>query len=599
MGNLQITATLNGDDASSIAELNELTVQATFDQGNPQAEIETQQLTFVNEYATIIKNWLDGGLNGSSPGYSEGIPFEFNVSQQGLPTTNAFKGCLDMREGFRRIDPTTYVAKMIREDGIENLQGNSEGLTWELLYQQGVINDNDFGSMPYVIEKEFNFVEFATVAIATYMTAKETHAAIQRVSRDAAAFIETATGSAIGLPAALIGAAVRLVIEIIFTAILLVNLIRLVTQLISYLISPVKFHKFILVDTLMNRGSNYLDYTYNTSIPQITNNVNQLRLAVLPSKTNIDIDDQAMKIDLGLTVNQPGVGYPSSADFGYTFAEMIKLNNDVFNAKVAIKNGVIQQHSLNSSYWLDQSTYTLPPVLDESIAVNMDETVKNYLIEFARDKKDVNTVINFTGTTYEVITEQINGNIRKNEQIRGLNRVQIPYALGNRKEGLNAFERFVKALAEVIDDVIDFFGGTGNNAASIDARVGMLKLETDFLDVPKLMLIDGAAKLPANNRAVWSAKVLWDQFHIFNSFVGTSGSDFADSNQWRKFENLTIPMGYADFLSVVDNSYLYDCEGHEAQITKLDWSVMLDSALSSGRVRKVWSKNFKETKIEV
>lgn len=599
MANLQVIASLNGDDSSSIVELSELTIQATFDQGNPQAEIETDQLTFVNNYATIIKNWLDGGLNGTAPGYSEGIPFEFNVVQQGLPSTNAFKGCLDMRDGFRRVDPTTYKAKMIRQDGLENLQGNSEGLTWELLYQQGVINDQDFGSMPYVIEKEFNFVEFATVAIATYMTARETHAAIQRVGRDAVAFVETATGSAIGIGAALIGAGIRLLIEIVFTTILLVRLIRLVQQLIAYLISPVKFHKFILVNTLMNRGSNYLGLTYNTSIAPITADTSQLRLAILPSKTNIDIDDQAAKIDLGLTVNQPGVGYPSSADFGYTFAEMLKLNNDVFNAKVAIKNDVIEQHSLNSSYWLDQSTYTLPPVLDETIQVNMNETVKNYLIEFARDKKDVNTVINFTGTTYEVLTEQINGNVRVNEQIRGLNRVQIPYALGNRKEGLNAFERFVKALAEVIDDVIDFFGGNGNNASSITARVGMLKLETDFLDVPKLMLIDSANKLPANNRAVWSAKTLWDQYHVYNSFVGTSGSNYADSNQWRMFENLTIPMGYADFLQVVDNSYLYDCEGNEAQITKLDWSVMMDSAVASGKVRQVWSRNFKETKIEV
>lgn len=592
--NLQVIASLNGDDASSIAELQDLTIQATFDQGSPQAEIETQELTFVNRYADIIKEWLDGGLTGSAPGYTEGIPFEFNVVQQGQPTTTAFKGCLDMRDGFRRVDPTTYKAKMIRQDGLDNLQQNAEGLTYEYLHQQGVMPATDFGSMPYVIEKEFNFVEFATVAIATYVTARELKAAAHRLAINVAAFAE-----ALPSPTAVVGAGLRLLAEIALTTALLINLIKLVKQLIAFLISPVKFHKYVIVETLMNRASQYLGYTYNTTIPEINNNPGGFRLAILPSKTNIDIDDQAQKILDGLQVNQPGVGYPSSGDFGYTFAEMLKLMNDVFAGKVAIKNNVIQQHALNAPYWLNQSSYQLPPVLDESIQVNLDESVKNYLIEFARDKKDVNTVIHFTGTTFEVITDQISGNVRLNEQIRGATRVQIPYALGNRKTELNRFEKFVKELAEVIDGVINFFGGNGDNADSIDARVGMLKLETDFLDVPKLMLINDQAKLPVYNRVIWSAKYLWDHYHNYYSFVGSANANFADSNQWRIFENLTIPMGYEDFLSVVDNSYLYDCEGNEAQITKLDWSVMLDSAVASGRVRQVWSKNFKETKIEV
>lgn len=589
-------ANLNGNDASSIAELLDLQIEATFDQGNPSGNITSTELTFVNEYAAIIRDYLAGGLDGTTPGYSEGIPFTLDLQQDNLPVTRVFDGCLDFGdESFRRVDPTTYKSKLLQTDGLETLQENSRGLTFRSLYDQGVITDSDFISIPYVVEREFNFVEFALLGITTYVTARELVDSVQRIAKDIQDVVDISVGGfpGTGQAAGIISAAVRLLINAIFTAALLVNMIKLVREVIAYLISPVKFHKGIRVKTLLEKASAYLGYTYNTSIDEIANN----SLAILPSKNNIDIDKQALDVLLGIQVNQPGLGIPSSEDVGYTFAELLQAMNTTFRAKLSIKDNVIQHHALNSTWWLTNSSYTMPTKLDESIRVNMPESYNNHLIRFKTDQRDENTVIDFSGTTHEVIVNAPTFNDRKCNMIKGAVNVDVPYALGSRKEGLNRLETLVKELAALIDTVINLFGGNGNNESKVTARIGMLKIGTDFVNVPKLMVLDNSNKLPANNRSVWSAQVLWDKYHVWDSFVGSDPTNFKDANQWYIFEQENVRFSYLDYLKVVDNSYFYDCDGRVAQITKLNWSPARDTATISYRVRQLWSKNFKETKI--
>lgn len=589
MADTKAIVTLNGNNASAIRELHDLEVLATFENGNAQANISVTDFEFVNEFSQEIRNWISAGLTGGF-GIFEGMPLEININGAN-PTYLAFEGYLDFTNDFEIVDPTLVKGKIQKQKGLNSLSEKASGLTWEYLYQEGILTDSDFVSIPYVVEKEFNFVEFALVSYMIYGFATQLQGLIRQTAFDIANIIAISTSGITGAGSGLGLAIVVASINLIQATAILILLASLIIDLIAFLISPVKFHKGIRLKKLLDKGSQHLGYSYNTTISEISEN----ELVILPSKTSINTDQQAFRIKNQLTVNQAGVGFPRAIDYGYTFEEILQLVNTTFNAKIGIKNNVIEQHSLNSSWWIQQSTYQMPDILLESKKYNTDELSSNKLISFAIDIKDKNILDEYKGISYEIITEPISVNNQNNVLLKGLDSTEIPYTLGRRKEGLNFFEEFVKIMASGLDGLVDFFGGQGSAVEKITSRVGMLKLETDFVNIPKLMIMNNENKLPANHKSVWSAKVLYDKYYIYNSFVG---NNFTNANQWLLYEGVKVPFGFTDFLSLIDNSYFYNQNGNPAQVTKIEWNISRDYALLSYRVNEVYTKNLKETFIE-
>jgi hypothetical protein len=589
MADTKAIVTLNGNNASAIRELHDLEVLATFENGNAQANISVTDFEFVNEFSQEIRNWISAGLTGGF-GIFEGMPLEININGAN-PTYLAFEGYLDFTNDFEIVDPTLVKGKIQKQKGLNSLSEKASGLTWEYLYEEGILTDSDFVSIPYVVEKEFNFVEFALVSYMIYGFATQLQGLIRQTAFDIANIVAITTSGATGPGSGLALSIVVASINLVQATATLILLASLIIDLIAFLISPVKFHKGIRLKKLLDKGSQHLGYSYNTTIPEISEN----ELVILPSKTSINTDQQAFRIKNQLTVNQAGVGFPRAIDYGYTFEEILQLVNTTFNAKIGIKNNVIEQHSLNSSWWIQQSTYQMPDILLESKKYNTDELSSNKLISFAVDIKDKNILDEYKGISYEIITEPISVNNQNNVLLKGLDSTEIPYTLGRRKEGLNFFEEFVKIMASGLDGLVDFFGGQGSAVEKITSRVGMLKLETDFVNIPKLMIMNNENKLPANHKSVWSAKVLYDKYYIYNSFVG---NNFTNANQWLLYEGVKVPFGFTDFLSLIDNSYFYNQNGNPAQVTKIEWNISRDYALLSYRVNEVYTKNLKETFIE-
>jgi hypothetical protein len=72
-----------------------------------------------------------------------------------------------------------------------------------------------------------------------------------------------------------------------------------------------------------------------------------------------------------------------------------------------------------------------------------------------------------------------------------------------------------------------------------------------------------------------------------------------NANQWIIHEGVKIPFGFADFLTLIDNSYFYNINGNTAQVTKIQWNVSHDYAIVDYRVQQVYTTNLEETFIEV
>ena len=110
-----------------------------------------------------------------------------------------------------------------------------------------------------------------------------------------------------------------------------------------------------------------------------------------------------------------------------------------------------------------------------------------------------------------------------------------------------------------------------------------------------MLYTDPDCKLPVNYHDLWSAKVLYNKYHIQKSFVG---NNFVDANQYEIYEGVRIPFGFTDFLTLIDNSYFW-YDNQPAQVNKIQWNVSNDYAVVDFKVQRVYTKNLQETFVEV
>jgi len=580
---MAIEIILNGDNSSAVKELHDLEILASVERGNVNASITTEQLTLVNEYAQLVRDYISGGANGTTNGIFEGLPLQ--IQENGV---NVFDGYLDFLNDFEIVNPTTVLSRIKKHDSNDNFQDRANGLTFGFLDDENLIGPNDYINVPYVIEKEFNFIEFSFIAFSIYAISRDLQSQIRVVAQQAAnlaALIATPPGGAAG---AIVLASLQLTLNVIFATALVIILTNLILELVRYIFSPIKYHKGIKLQRLVEIGCSYLGYSYNSTINDLPD------IAIIPTKTGIDKDEQQVKIINATTIFQPGVGYPSASDYGYTLGEVFGLINKLFYAEFTIKNGVVEQHVINSAWWLQNSTYILPDILQESIVTNANELVSDKLISFKADAKDVNSFENFLGHTYEIRTRPNSISDNRNVLMNGFDRVDIPYDLPNRKNKLNNFEDFAYKLLDKVEEIIGVFNGSSSNLTGfISQRIGCNILETDYLHVPKIMKLNSQLRLPLNQRNNWSAKYLYNLYHSKGSFVLNNFG-----NQYYIYKSVKVPFGFEEFNQLTQNSYFYNQNGDLCKLKQISWNVSKDFALLDYSVQTKYTSNLIESYIE-
>jgi hypothetical protein len=589
---MAIELILNGDNSSEIKELHDLEILASVEEGNVNARITTEQITLVNNYAKLVRDYISGGANGTTEGIFEGLPLQ--IQENGV---NVFDGYLDFLNDFEIVNPTTVKSRIKKHDGNNNFQDRANGLTFGYLDEINLIGPNDYLPIPYIIEKEFNFVEFGFITFQIYAISRDLQNQIRIVAQQAAniaALVASGTASGGALALALSQATLTAA----FATALVIILINLIVDLVKYIFSPIKYHQGIKLKKLVEIGCSYLGYSYNSTINDLDS------IVIIPTKTGIDKNVQENKLINGITIYQPGVGYPSASDFGYTLGEVFELINKLFYAEFTIQNGVVEQHVIDSTWWLQNSTYVLPDILQESIVTNANELISDKLITFKADAKDVNSFENFLGHTYEIRTRAGTVADQRNVLLNGFSRIDIPYDLPNRKNTLNNFEKLAFTLLDKIDNITNVFinmaldaGGQPPSSPSnltgfITDRIGCNMMETDYLFVPKIMKLSGV-RLIANQRDFWSAKYLYDNYHNKGSFVLNNYG-----NQYYIYKGVKVPFGFEEFNQLTQNSYFYNSNGDLCKLEQISWNVSQDFAIIDYRVKTKYTTNLVEEYIE-
>lgn len=571
---------LNGEEIDPPLEWETVQVSAFFENDNVQANLEIDSFTFVRESYLRILQYIQSGKNGGT-GIFEGMPFQifvFNNSSERI----AFDGYLDLTEGLQIIEhEQKIICRLIKKEGLNNLDKRIESLTMGYLEAIGVFTDSDYTEVEYVVEKPLELIELISTKIIFFVLVQQLINQVREVARD----ISNAAGEAAGGLTGVIGSAIltaaSIIFQVAYAASILGALLELGRDLFNSYLSPVRTHKTLKLGTGMRKIAGYLGLSLQTDIELLD------RLVYLPSNIQVDeVDSQGFLSRVKGTQK----GIPNDGDFGYNVSEFFQLVKDLFYAKYVVKDGVLFFYPRISEFWTRTANYELPDVLDRPYSYNTGDLKSNILLIFQKDVNDLWTLENYKGTSYGVNTDAIIENEPSASLIGGFEQFRFPVALGNRKESLTGLEKALKSVGNTFDDITKVFGGRSNFSNRVKNRIGTLKVSDNNTTVPKILYLNTSGKIPSNHRDLFSAKVLWQNYHKYMSLV-----DDNFSRQRKVYDSIQIPFGFESFLKVIDNSYL---QGVNGKITKLNWSISEDTAVISYWIKEVYTKNLKETFIE-
>lgn len=541
-----IKAYINGVRVDLPEDWQSIQVVANFGE-DVQPAIETEDFTFVGSACDEIVKHIQLGY------YFEGLPFRMEV-QNGNDVRSVFDGYIDLTDSYEKLSTDRIKVKVKVKGGVDDLATKLSSFTYGYLDSLGVITSVD---VEYVIEKKNNVVEIVMTSVAIYLMTKEIAESIERISTNINNVQALFTTSASGVPpspplGAILLASLQLLVEIAYTAVLLVAIVKMATDLIQGFVSLVRKYKACSFYELLSSACEYLGYQFSSTISDLSN------IHFLPSDPFND------KIESGV---------PRPNDAGYNCGDFFAICQRMFSARTVVLDNVVHFENLDSTFWVKQSSFKMPSVFKDVERKNGSDLVGTRIISFTTDVADEWTIENIKGTYYDVRTLQTdyrNGFDYLN--IKNIDDRIIPFALGNRKDQLNILEESIKTFASLVDTITGLFGGGTNFASSIQDRVGMLKFSANNHSVPKcLYLVNG--KLPANNRDLFSAKALYDRYIKAESFVLSE-----NGGQKLIFEGVRIPFGFDDFTRLIKNSYFTDDNGNLGKVTNVNWTVDGDYA---------------------
>lgn len=575
------SVTLNGKAVSVSKDFFDVGVKASFGE-EIQANLTTEEFTFILDAYEEIRAWIQGGLTGDV-GIFEGIPISITTGN-----TSVFDGILDLQDSAIIRENLKQIQTRLRQnDSLNQLDQLLEPLDYGYLKDLGVITASDYVDVDYVVAKIDNGIETITTFITIYLLSKQLADTIKEIGTVTATISGiTASGITGGIGAAIYAVAVA-ILQVAYAATLLILIIDFGIDLFNILVQPQRTHKAIPLRTLLSKACQYIGYSFETSITDLNN------LVYLPSNQNVDEFGEKGVFTKVATITE---GIPNAADIGYTCPELFQICRNAFNGRFAIVGSTVQFHTESSPYWITESGWVKPTIQREvaqaSYRRNTDELKASIFIKFATDLVDEYTIQNYTGTAFQVLTDAKAINNPTNKTIKNLDRVDIPFALGNRKDSLTAFENSLLPLANLFDDIAGIFGGKPNLAKKIKNKVGVLKVSNNNHSVPKLLWIEGG-RIPTNNRDLLSARTFWDKYQSEKSFVQNNFS-----RQRRIIENEIVPFGLSDFVTLLGNSYFKDENGTQGKITDIEWIMAKDFATISYWLEEVYTNNLQETFIE-
>jgi len=553
---------INGQAFNGVVELHELEILATFDNESVQPNITLSNITLVNEAAIAVIDWVKSGTTGGV-GALEGMPISIKIGDEITPSINLFDGYIDFTDNFKIINPVKVSVKLVKSKSLNDFETKLSSCTFGLLKENNKITNGDFVDISTMVMHTDETIDNMLMLFFEFTLIREAYFLTLKIDTDLVNFVT---------------APVTLILDIIYAALLVVEIIKMGQKWVNEYIGVPKLNKGVTLHSAINAICRHFGMSFNTSIDELD------KYVYLPSKPDNVI----------LTT-----GIPQPSDYGYRCSEMMELVLRMFDAKIALitVNGIttLELHNRNNTFWANRvANYSplkvVPIDAIESITYNVDEFKANRIISFKTDQSDTWTLHDFTGSNFEVICEPIVVSNKKNVLAKGLDSVNIPVALSSAFNILEGPMELFKSVTTQLDKVIIALGGNKTFSNTLIINGAHIKVSNKTWNVPKIVALNKSGNIAVRQRDELSAKILYKKYHNSKSFMPSN-----KFGQKRIYSNTKIAFGFRDLIKVMNNSFF---DGGIGKMKALTWKFDKDFAVASWHELYTWTTNLKEIEIE-
>lgn len=617
-----------------ILNYRDIEIEVVFDDNN-KPKVNIGNLEFVGEARKLLDKWFKAGLTGGY-GVFEMPPFgiiacNIRVLNGGVDLHNCSTEftCDQINAPIKEVGSADFINETARSFSFSYLASGDKNVK-----AGAEITRSDFIQVPYVINSIPQYDQILIAGLSFFILIKELKGAI----KDTASAIADLTGNANPLTlTALVAAIIKIILYITYIIFIIIALIDLLEMIFDNLIQPLKYKKGMRVIDLMEKACIQLGIKFSSSILR----GDYIDLAIVPRKTS---NITSSKITHSLFGALTGITYQTkdyddannATSAGYyegTFADLIIALSDVFNAKATLVNGILYFERID--YFKKFAGYTLPNINYGMHSTNACELPSNYYLTFALDDIDANTYDSFEGTSCQHIATPNIQLFQKNLTPGGLVEKRVSFARAKMKTEFTAVETIFVEIYNIVDTiygfVINFLNGivgvinkfiklvnailkkSGIHIPVIPSfnafpanplylRIGSMLLSSDFIGVPKLLLLDGSNHVSIDNDVKTSARYLIDNYHFINfilSNVDSNGNarNPNEHNQYYIFNDKDIPLCCSDFTHVLNSNYANTIDNRIAKIDSLIWNPSKETAKITFRIKEKYTNNIHETYI--
>jgi hypothetical protein len=563
--------------------------------------ISLDKLEFVGQTAIDVIARMQAGLSGGL-GMFEGEPYRIEV---GDPNNNpfVFNGYLDFTDNPVVKDCNIVEVALNREQGADWLEATADSFSFRYLASDsynglGKITNQNYVSVPYIINYVPDGMQLLILAISTFSLTKELVQSVQSLAEQSIDIIKQVVpnqGTAGPIPVVswstgqIVAAIVKLAVTIAYTVGIIIAIIKLVEQIVEQLAPVKRFHLGMSLKTLFQKSCDHLGLTLKSDLLDTLDEPSK-RWVLIPSKNH--------KGGLPPTGTDAAdfteVGFPTSVDGIDTFGDLIRFAKRTFNANFRITDGVFEFE--RRDYWRGLNPYVIPNTFQNQAAdrneytFNTNEIKANYVVKWSDDQSDLNTLDNPSGRVFQAVTSPKVVSNRALVNIKGLEEVTIPFSLAVRKNELTIIEEVLKVFLQAADFLTGQLGQPQSFASAFTARIGSMHISSHFLSKGKIVAMNGNT-LAIGQRTILDASKLWDNYHFIESFVTINDIN----NQQVIYQEQKIPFCFENFVSLVNNNFVTTEDGEDAEITNLNWKVEEDFATITYRVYRVYDNNLEIT----
>lgn len=517
--------------------------------GNPDVlQINTDSVVLTNEAYAIVNDHL------TSAGMFEGIPYRVEIGN------TAIEYYVDLMSAPIFRDNEVEV-KLKKRKGYDDFWDKADGTSFELMLKRGMSVESV--EIPYFIIQD-NQVETAmmltvTIYVMTEQVIDQGKELIITITEVIQATVPSVGTGVVYDTGDIIAMAMKAVARLVYFALLVSALITMATKLYVLIFPPKRKINGVKYLELAKKACANLGYTFQSNF--LTAN-NQWTLVPVPLTRNRKSIFDYLPDEFDQPFNKK---VPSASDTTPTLGSFLRALETQFNGQVKVSNGVVR-FEIDGTFQSEANTSVVPALAlqgsrKDEWTFNTDDVWKRYYIKYTLDGSDLHTMDKmYDYHDCEVSTDAINVLNQDLVSIKGLNQVNIPFALGARKGKLTWAEEVAKTAFKLVDKLAGLIGNSTHYASSIGERKDCMMISQQFFSVTKcLWTING--KQPSNFTDNCSALALWQNYHYKNKIQLKGAKIKTNTRTMVSLENV---------LSLLENNYV-DVDGVICEVINFEY----------------------------